>query len=31
MKMDMNYYLFIYLPIMNEFDIEIYLFYPNHK
>jgi hypothetical protein len=31
MKMDINHFEFIYLPIMDEFDPMIYLFYPNHK
>jgi len=30
MKMDINNYLFIYLPIMDEFHSIIYLFYPIH-
>jgi hypothetical protein len=31
MKMDINHFEFIYLPIMDEFDPMIYLFNPNHK
>jgi len=31
MKMDINNFEFIYLPIMDEFHPNIYLFYPNHK
>jgi len=31
MKMDINYFLFIYLSIMDEFHPMIYLFNPTHK
>jgi hypothetical protein len=31
MKMDIDYFEFIYLPIMDEFHPMIYLFNPNHK
>ncbi len=31
MKMDMNNFEFIYLPIMDEFHPMIYLINPNHK
>jgi len=31
MKMDMNNFEFVYLPIMDEFHPMIYLFDPNHE
>jgi hypothetical protein len=31
MKMDINKFEFIYLPIMHEFHPMIYLFNPNHE
>jgi hypothetical protein len=31
MKMDINNFEFIYLPMMDEFHPFIYLFNPNHK
>jgi hypothetical protein len=31
MKMDINHFEFIYLPMMDEFHPIIYLFNPNHK